>query len=345
MSLHNDEDVRARLREALGPLAASVGFEPRVEVRLRQHSWHSRRVRSAVLSGALSIALVVALAGGFLFLHGTPSSNEHAAVGAALTAGVSAVPVAKGSTNDVWMTSTTVAPTMGSCTYSAPAFPALATPTTTPCQTVTERVDVLDWTGTLRYQFQLPERSTIIGQRLPAAIEAISPDGTRAPLDDGTVIDETGHTVTTLSSLSPVGVGGILMVEVQWLSNDTGVCVAGPTQVLNESIPGETPNQSDASLTLEVVKLNGEKTITATIATGEPSTDMAALGSTSVDACDPATDTAVVYHASGAPSATPSPSATASASASESASAGATPSAKASGVQVSQPQLDDAEVV
>jgi hypothetical protein len=152
---------------------------------------------------------------------------------------------------------------------------------------VTTEVDVLDWTGTPRYHFQVSAQD---GTATTGGIESISPDGTRALLDDGTVIDQSGRTVGDLP-----GVGSLLTssqdefydpVAVRWLSDDSGVCLAGPTQLLGGST---STGQMATGTTVEVVNLDGATRIVATLATGQTSLD-----EISVDACNPATNTATI---------------------------------------------------
>lgn len=329
MSVDHDDELRGALREDLDRLAPTAGFELRVRSRLREHAdrRHARGPRVA-LSVVVSLALVVALVGGFLATRGsgTRSITDDTRVLQDLTSGAAASPVADASSNYVWLTAQgaghlcTATPWPGASPEgnkpggpSAP--PAWDSPAPSPCtgspecittwslpepsgdtvcqEPVTE-VDVLDWTGALRYHFELPSSVS----DLPLVIAAISPDGTRALLSDGTVLNQTGATVGDLPRVGSLLSGGsaLVFVGVQWLSDDEGVCIAGPSKVLNGD--GSTAGDGAGSgTTLEVVQLDGTTQLAATIATGEISQDPI-----SVDACDTTTDTATITVSGGMPS-------------------------------------------
>lgn len=172
------------------------------------------------------------------------------------------------------------------------------------------QVDVIDWTGALRHQFQLPGVSAT-----PQSIRAISADGTRALLSDGTVLDETGAVVGHIQALpfenGPASTG------VRWADDDNTVCEAvshqQQVQASPPAAPGATPPPAslppwalpgaDHSVALEVIKLgdpSGRLTnIVASVgggAIGEPSGTFP--DSTSVLSCSPKNDIAVIarYH-------------------------------------------------
>jgi hypothetical protein len=170
------------------------------------------------------------------------------------------------------------------------------------------RVAVLDWAGAVRYRFELPHPTA---GDVPMAIQAISADGTRALLDDGTVLDETGSAVGKIPSLKLTGQPGN---SIRWMSDDKHVCAA----VSNEPVapyvappPKGQPNPSplpippyakpgaDHSVTLKVFGLDGSVRTVATVGSGPLGVGSGFFGdSVGVLACNPSTDLAVVarYH-------------------------------------------------
>jgi hypothetical protein len=351
MSMDQDDALRGAIRHGLDPLLPAVGFEPRVQSRLREHATgRHRRAPRTVLSVAVSAALVAALVCGFVATRGSSSRIHTVPQGVQvlrdLTSGASAAPVPDATSNYVWLTADGTGP---ACTivaspgasratypagYSPP--PVWDSPAPSPCagppdcltswslpspsadtvcgELVTE-VDVLDWTGTLRHHFQISPPETAEGAT-NGGIASISPDGTRALLDDGTVLDQTGRTVGDLAAVGSLLASSettpLSTVAVHWLSDDTGVCVAGPAQLLGGST---STGQTATGTTLEVVRLTGTTRTVATLATGQTGWD-----ETSIDACDPATDTATISVFGGqanpfgsvSPAATATPAATAS---------------------------------
>jgi hypothetical protein len=273
-----------------------------------------------VLSAAVSVALVAAMVGGFIATRGsgTRSISQNAQILQDLTSGAAATPVPDASSSYVWLTAqgegsacTEAAPYLSSTGGIPPTVPPAVwdSPLPSPCpggaadcsrQWVlpspsgdvichgwTTEVDVVDWSGTLRYHFTFTRPPS--GFAIDGGIVAISPDGTRALLYDGTVIDQTGTTVGDLPAVGTLlgedsnteGVG------VQWLSDDDGVCIAGPSQLLAGDGTSTSQGATAGDTTLEVVQLGGQTRTVATLATGETSSD-----NTSVDACNTATDTA-----------------------------------------------------
>ena len=165
---------------------------------------------------------------------------------------------------------------------------------------VQEEIAVLDWTGTLRYRFSLPEL-TLDGRGVPDWIVSISPDGTRAVLADGRVIDQSGRTVATvlaLAATSALGSPGALAVT--WESDDSGLCIAGPTEVLDAPstwASGSSLAGTYTSLALDVLPINGQLQRVATLDVG-PS-PISVNDPNAVLACNPRTDTALVLNFSG----------------------------------------------
>ena len=146
-------------------------------------------------------------------------------------------------------------------------------------------VYVFDWTGGLRYRFQLPTASAAG----PApSIQAVSPDGTRALLSDGSVIDQTGRLVGSVASLAATS--GVPGNGVLWAADDSGGCSV-------------TVDAANRGVTVSITTVPaGESRVVAVVGAGDtlpagvPAT--AELDTAQVLACSPATDTVVVarYH-------------------------------------------------
>ena len=315
MSMQHDEELRELFRKGVDPLVSFTGFEPRLRSRLREHARRRpHRAPQVVFSAVVSLALVAALVAGFLVTRGsgtrTPTSQS---VIQALTQGAPASGVADPTSSFVWLTaygaegapatSTSGPACLGETAGSQP------TPSGVTCSgnlgpfTMTISVDVIDWTGTVRHRFSLPEIGVgSYPQRQPDSIFAISPDGTRALLLDGRVIDDTGRVVADLTSLGSLLTAADGSVGVQWLSDDTGICVAGPSPLINDPaawsslVNGDTP-ESYTTLLVEEVAIDGQTRTVATLDVGQ--TLDSPLNTNSVDACDPATDTAVIAHFAG----------------------------------------------
>jgi hypothetical protein len=169
-------------------------------------------------------------------------------------------------------------------------------------------VEVLDWTGKVRYHFELPHSTPPGGVN---EIQAISADGTRALLDDGTVLDETGAAIGKIPSLRS---NGPTQSRPRWMSNDRGVCAALSNEPVSPNVqmpPKGQPNPSptslppyalpgaDHSVTLKVFGLDGSVRTIATVGSGPLTVPSGVFpDSTSVLACNPTTDLAVVarYH-------------------------------------------------
>ena len=169
------------------------------------------------------------------------------------------------------------------------------------------RVVVLDWSGKVRYHFDLPHARP----GFPTAIQAISPDGSRALLDDGTVVDETGAIIGKLAALA---VKGMPANATHWMADNRHVCASFSNEPVAPFVapqPKGQPNASptppepytrpdaDHSVTLKIFGLDGTVRTVATFAKGPQGVESGSFGdSTSVLACNGTTDLAVVarYH-------------------------------------------------
>ena len=316
MSMQHDEELRELFRKGVDPLVSSTGFEPRLRSRLREHAGRRpHRAPQVVFSAAVSLALVAALVAGFLVTRGSGTRTAPTnGVVEALTAGAAASAVPDPTGNFVWLTSTVWTNPSPIATSPCPisVVGPKPTPTFVSCsgdlQTETVEVDVIDWTGAVRHQFSLPEvQLGSMGQHVAASLLAISPDGTRALLGNGEVIDQTGHVVDTLTPLGalltaaaePLGGGP---VGVRWLSNDSGLCVAGPSPLLADPVAGASLLNSDepgsyTSVSLEVVPLAGPARTVSTI--GVADTPDTRVYVNVVNGCDAATDVMSITHFEG----------------------------------------------
>jgi hypothetical protein len=85
-------------------------------------------------------------------------------------------------------------------------------------------VRVLDWNGRLHAAFLLPPPGD--SGINTNGVRAVSPDGTRALLLDGTVIDDTGRVA---AGWPPGALGRGAVSGVMWASDNRQLCVASPT--------------------------------------------------------------------------------------------------------------------
>src|SRR2546421_2228664 len=170
-------------------------------------------------------------------------------------------------------------------------------------------VYVLDWSGRVRYHFDVPHSSR---PGVPNAIQAISPDGTRALLDDGTVIDQTGALVGKLPALTAGGMPS--SNNAHWMADDKHVCANFSNEPVAPFVtppPKGEPNAptplpepytkpgADHSVTLKVFGLDGSVRTVATVARGPLGVASGPFGdSTSVLSCNASQDLAVIarYH-------------------------------------------------
>ncbi|HYM51464.1 MAG TPA: hypothetical protein VET65_12960, partial [Candidatus Limnocylindrales bacterium] len=217
-----------------------------------------------VIAGA--IAVTVLLSHGFLRQKAAPPANS---IEQALTAGAPAAIGGGTGPAFVWFTGVITTPPPGSGSTGG--------------QWAGENVEVLDWTGTVRYHFQVPHSTLPQGYN---EIQAISADGTRALLDDGTVLDETGAVIGRIPLLRG---DGAWRNQARWMSDDSGVCAAfsnepvAPPVAMPPKGQGTPPPQpippyakpgADHSVTLKVFGLDGHVRTIATVgagALGEPS--------------------------------------------------------------------------
>jgi hypothetical protein len=250
-----------------------------------------------VAGGLATVAVGGAVAVAILLSHGHLRQNpltQANGIEQALTAGAPAAIGPTPARSFVWLTGVVTDP---------------AQPTGNQGARVTGmRVAVIDWSGTVRYRFQLPHPTA---GDVPTAIQTISTDGTRALLDDGTVLDQTGAVVGRIPSLKMTGMPGN---SIRWMSDGKHVCAA----VSNEPVapfvappPKGQPNPSplpvppyakpgaDHSVSLKVLGLDGSVRTVATVGSGPLSVGSGFFGdSVGVLACNPTTDLAVVarYH-------------------------------------------------
>lgn len=169
------------------------------------------------------------------------------------------------------------------------------------------RVEVIDWTGRVRYHFELPKPSA----QVPLEIQTISADGTRALLGDGTVLGQTGAVVGRIPAL---GMSSQPWTRAHWMSDDRGLCAVfsnepvapfvtpppkGQPKPSPTAAPPYTKPGADHSVTLKVFTLDGKVRTVATVGREPLSVGSGSfVDSASALACSVATDLAVVarYH-------------------------------------------------
>jgi hypothetical protein len=250
-----------------------------------------------VAGGVATVAVGGAVAVAILLSHGHLRQNpltQTNGIEQALSAGAPAAIGPTPARSFVWLTGVVTDPTQPTGNQGA--------------RVTGMRVAVLDWSGAVRYRFQLPHPAA---GDVPTAIQAISTDGTRALLDDGTVLDQTGAVVGRIPSLKMTGMPGD---SIRWMSDGKHVCAA----VSNEPVapfvtppPKGQPNPSpppvppyakpgaDHSVSLKVFGLDGSVRTVATVGSGSLTVGSGFFGdSVGVLACNPSTDLAVVarYH-------------------------------------------------
>jgi hypothetical protein len=256
----NDADIRARLD---GYLARFSSFSPpalehyseREKVSRRAGSLAGERARRSIAAAAIGLAVVAALVAVLTLgfgLRGRNQQTQVVSVPTLLTDGAPAQVQPGSGDRYVWL--------MGNIYGVRPA----SAPTPPPAATryvIGAKVDVIDWTGKFRYHFDLASPPV-----------AISADGTRALMQDGTVRDETGAVITKPSR------PGLAANHPLWLTDDSGLCVA-------------TTTARNVSLTMR--RLDGQ---VATLATWSDQHSQSPLTSieTSVLSCDPQSNIAVV---------------------------------------------------
>ena len=308
MTDSNDDQIRRRLHRALDTMQPSLEFSARVRARLLHRAatsqgrtswgWRYQDIRwpftAAAVAIAVAAALVLVLVAGFGLRTHAPQAVVNSQ---SLTGGPAAVPQHGAAQSFVWLTGYSINPPAPNQAGQGGSITGV-------------NVDVLDWTGTLRYHFSLPKSINSPGSPRINDILAISGDGMRALLDDGTVLNETGGVVGRIPALGTIG---FPFNQPRWASDDSAVCVAAS----NEPVPAATtlPPKSNAaatppplppyalpgadhSVTLELVSLSGHVRKIATVGSGplgEPSG--ANPDSTSVASCNPDANIAVVARA------------------------------------------------
>ena len=256
-----DSDDRAlswRIHDALDTTPADAGFVESTTARLREHASAPRRSQNRrVLTAVLLATAVVAVAGTALSVSLVLRNRTQPSAAATkpYPGGPPAVTPVDAAQRFVWLIGPVTA------TSGAGRF-------------TNYNVDVIDWTGTLRYHFQLPQPRSE-----PAVfVWTISADGKRALLADGKVMDEHGHVIATL----PLKSLNLDSPGVRWASDDSGVCVAQA--------------RTDRTASLDIVRMDG---MTRRVATIELNPTARPAGhfpdsSYSVLACDPQADRAIL---------------------------------------------------
>jgi hypothetical protein len=304
----DDQDLRAHLDAYLSRFATLVPPAPVAPGELDRPARRTRRfvaagLRRPLLSALVAVAVVASmvllLIGGFGLRDRAQPEPQNP-----LFAGPAAQPVANATRMFVWLTGMSFVNPSQPCGTCVPKE--------------TNRVDVLDWTGAVRYHFDLSSSTAPRNNE----IETISADGTRALLSDGRVLDERGKVVGHLAVPSSAGLAASYG---RWLSNDTGVCMAISNEPSAEpttapaapeppkgstAAPGASPAPlppyalpgANHSVTLKLYMLNGQVRTIATVGSGPLGEGSGALpDSTSVLSCNPSTDLAVIarYHDAG----------------------------------------------
>jgi hypothetical protein len=276
-SLHQPEEARSRLlRQALAG-ARRPNLLPGI----------AGAAATVLVAGAVTVAVL--LSHGHLRQKPAVANN----IEQALTAGPAAVVSPDSSRTFVWLTGWLTQP-QGTGNQGR-IFTGIT-------------VDVIDWTGKVRYHFDVPHATR---PGVPNDIQAISPDGTRALLDDGTVIDQTGAVIGKLRALS---VNGMPANSTHWMADDRHVCASfsnepvapyvapppkGQPNASPTSLPPYSSAAADHSVTLKVFGLDGSVRTVATFARGPQGAVSGQMGdSTSVLSCNATADLAVIarYH-------------------------------------------------
>jgi hypothetical protein len=218
----SDEAITERLIEYLGryatfglPTRNIAAAGPRLPAR---KTWAApgsaaRAIGGTALALALVTALVVVLGVGFGLRARTQTAQPR---GATLFSGPSARGVANPRNTFVWFTGPNSLPVVPNPASEGGLEPA---PGSQPGVAATGlRVVVLDWTGAVRYRITIAPSKLDPG--VIPAIETISSDGTRALLNDGVVIDQTGAVVGAIPGLKNFS------GTPRWTSDGAGVCAA-----------------------------------------------------------------------------------------------------------------------
>jgi hypothetical protein len=298
------DNLRRDIRAAFSRQQAALGNVAETKEQLLRRaltprgSFGLRSVAGATATVVVAAAIAVAV----LLSHGhirqdQPSPQNPQTVEEALTAGPAAAVPTTSDRQFVWLTGYIIHPQSSGSQDG---------------QVAGTTVAVLDWTGKVRYHFDLPKST---GR--PNDIQSISADGTRALLADGTVVNEMGAVVARLTSLATQGMP---QNSTHWMPDDQHICVAFSNEPVAsyppthpKGAPGATPTpaqpytlpDADHSVTLKVYALDGGVRSVATIGAGSLGIPSGPFGdSASVLSCNSASDLAVVarYHDAGSPS-------------------------------------------
>ena len=274
----SDEEISARLSAYLGRYATfpmpdvaarSRGAARRTAIGQALTGGTLRGIGGTILALAIAAALIVVLGVGLGLRSRTQSALQPPS--STLFGGPPAAGVPDPRNNFVWFTGT--ASVIVGPLPASQGGPEPATGSQPGVSATGLRVAVLDWTGAVRYRFTIGR-----SQRDPNVfpqIESISSDGTRALLNDGTVINETGAAVGSIPDLANRAMGA-----PRWASDSKEICAA---------------SDAGGRLTLSIYSLNGTSRLIASVpdpATVEPPSLM--FDGTSVLACDPQSNLAVV---------------------------------------------------
>lgn len=291
------DELRREIRAAFARRQEGIGSVGDTPARLlRQALEEARRPRLLVGAigavGTLAVGAAVAIA--ILLSHNhvrqTPASPK--TVEEALTSGPAAALPARSNASYVWLTGIIPQPaTSGQLGGTASGI----------------AVEVLDWSGTVRYHFVIHN----IRAGIPNDIQSISADGTRALLADGRVLDQTGRTLGTIAALTSQGMSSN---PTHWMADDRHVCAAVSNEVVAsfppthpKGAPNATPTppqpytfpNADHSVSLKIFGLDGSVRTVATLGAGSLGVANGPFGdSASVLSCNAASDLAVVarYH-------------------------------------------------
>jgi hypothetical protein len=294
-SLRESVTLSQRDTHALETLSGSSVFAPKRP--LLSRAGNRRNWLLQVAGGVATVAVGGAVAVAILLSHGHLRQNpmpQTNGIEQALSAGAPAAIGPTPARSFVWLTGVILDPPQPTGNQGAR-------------QTGT-RVAVLDWSGAVRYRFQLPRPTA---GDVPTEIQSISADGTRALLDDGTVLDQTGSVIGKIPSLKTTGQPGN---SIRWMSDDKHVCSAFSNEPVAPFVappPKGQPNPSplpvppyakpgaDHSVSLKVFGFDGSVRNVAAVGSGPLSVGSGFFGdSAGVLACNPTADLAVVarYH-------------------------------------------------
>lgn len=291
------DDLRSEIRAAFARRQEGMGSVADARSRLLGRALEEAR-RPHLFAGAMAAAATIVLAGAVAIVvllthnHVRQAPPSPQSVEEALTSGPAAAVRAPSNQSFVWLTGDLVQPSIGG--QQAGTISGIA-------------VDVIDWSGTLRHHFVIQN----VRAGLPNEIQSISPDGTRALLGDGRVLDESGRVIATISALSSQRLAAN---TTHWMADDRHICASFSNEVVAnyppthpKAAPNATPTppqpyqlpNADHSVTLKVFGLDGSVRTVATFGTGPAGAANGPFGdSTSVLSCNASADLGVVarYH-------------------------------------------------